>query len=427
MIHHHTPGRARTTLLLVLVTTQTWALPESPQKPTRLTDDQVARWVLSANAGPNFVTFSEAGKVTQVVDPAKLPAGKYEVVSLSFTSLDQVTPEHLSHVSRLSRLVFLEFKDASALTAAGVKTLCNSLTLSALIIAKSGLTDEDLAPLSKLKSLGTLSLQECPKLTGAVWQAWRGWGLTSFTLGGWQVARENLPKLAGLKSLQTLKFTGANGLTAEDFAGWSHPSVWQLWLISMPSLTGKLRPVLGAFPKVLQVYVHGTPLNAQDCVALAQFRPLQYLQLASASIGDLELPLLAASKSMGSLDCFGFISGGTSLDQLAGCRPLRALGFFDSQLTDAGVARLAALGQIEQLVLCGNTGLTDAAFAPIAAMKQLRVLRLVKTAITNPTLARFIELRKLETLELTGCPNLTPDGIALIRKALPKCNVAFQP
>ena len=103
------------------------------------------------------------------------------------------------------------------------------------------------------------------------------------------------------------------------------------------------------------------------------------------------------------------------------------LGFFDGQIADAAVARLATLGQIEQLTLSGNPALTDAGFAPIAAMKQLRGLRLVKTAITNSTLARFIELRKLETLELTGCPNLTPDGIALVQKALPKCNVAFQP
>jgi hypothetical protein len=399
----------------------------APAKPGGSGDVEVARWALGANAGPTFVTFTHGGQTTQVTEAAKLPAGKFDLVSLSFTSLDGVTPGHLRDVGRLGRLGFLEFKDGSALTAEGVAALAEHGSFSTLIISKTSLPDAALAPLAKVKSLRTLSLRECPALTGAVWQSWAGLGLTEFALGGWRVSREHLPRLAGLRGLQKLTFAGSNGLSAEDFGGWSHPGVWQVWLVGLDPFDGRLRSILGAFPKATQVYIHNTPLGVEECRTLAQFRPLQYLQLSGCNFGDSQIPALAATRSIATFDCYGFTSSGSSLDQLAPCRQLRALAFIDGRLTDDGLAKLAALSQVEHLTLNGNPALTDAGIAALARLKQLRTLRLGRTPITDAALARLVELRKLESLEVTGCPNITAAGVGTLLKALPKCKVAFDP
>ena len=111
----------------------------------------------------------------------------------------------------------------------------------------------------------------------------------------------------------------------------------------------------------------------------------------------------------------------------------------DADLTDAGLARLAALDGLTRLVLSG-VGVTAAGLGPLEASASLRGLDLSRTSITDHAspnlsrlvgltelsladtgfsdrgLSRLVGLEKLESLDLAGLP-ISADGLTT---ALPR-------
>ena len=83
----------------------------------------------------------------------------------------------------------------------------------------------------------------------------------------------------------------------------------------------------------------------------------------------------------------------------------------NSAATDAdakAVAALAGLGSLRYLNLSYCSAITDVVLAKLSAFPGLRHLH---------------KLTALLTLELTDCKQLTPDAVAALRKALPRCTV----
>jgi len=78
---------------------------------------------------------------------------------------------------------------------------------------------------------------------------------------------------------------------------------------------------------------------------------------------------------------------------------LRSLDLSDSRVTDAGLAGLAALTGLEELVLIGDIGITDAGLAHLRGLARLRKLDLRSTRVT-------------------------PAGVARLRRALPHAEIS---
>lgn len=106
------------------------------------------------------------------------------------------------------------------------------------------------------------------------------------------------------------------------------------------------------------------------------------------------------------------------LESLQGLTRLKRLDATGTQLTDAGMARLAvAFPQLESLRI-GGRHISDAGIAKLAALKHLRFLILVDTPVTDAVLPDIDGMQTLESFYLLGEHQVTDEGRAALRRDL---------
>jgi len=104
---------------------------------------------------------------------------------------------------------------------------------------------------------------------------------------------------------------------------------------------------------------------------------------------------------------------------LAGLEPVLVwANFAGTQLTDAGLARLAGFGALRRLNLSG-TAITDAGLASLAKMGELRSLNLYGTGVTDAGLKHLAALPSLERLYLWGTA-VTPEAAKALQADHPE-------
>ena len=124
----------------------------------------------------------------------------------------------------------------------------------------------------------------------------------------------------------------------------------------------------------------------------------------------LEWPRVQAGQK---LDLFNTVLTDRNLDYLvAGLDNLRFLSLAETGITDAGLAHLSRLTDLEELHL-DNTSITDQGLDALAALPSLRVLDLKDTAVTDAGLARVKDFATLRGLYLTRT-RITDAGLANI-------------
>lgn len=99
---------------------------------------------------------------------------------------------------------------------------------------------------------------------------------------------------------------------------------------------------------------------------------------------------------------------------------LRVLHVSNTSITDAGLAELAHLHELEWLSL--NTDLSDAALVHVGKLRSLRQLEISRAPITDSGLSELYGLRRLERLTLEEIL-ATRAGVAQLRGRLIDCEV----
>ena len=103
--------------------------------------------------------------------------------------------------------------------------------------------------------------------------------------------------------------------------------------------------------------------------------------------------------------------------------PLTDLMLIDCSVTDAQLKHLVRLRGLNMLALVGSR-VTDAGLKDLAELGNLKGLFLNRTAVTDVGLRHLERVESLRTLFLLDCPGVTTDeGIARLKKALPKCSI----
>jgi hypothetical protein len=90
--------------------------------------------------------------------------------------------------------------------------------------------------------------------------------------------------------------------------------------------------------------------------------------------------------------------------------------------TDASLDGLCELRLLWGLDL-SDTEITDAGLARVAELRQLSLLLLQRTGVRDAGLRHLEALGELEELDRRRCPNVTPEGVGRLRKALPGCEI----
>jgi hypothetical protein len=96
---------------------------------------------------------------------------------------------------------------------------------------------------------------------------------------------------------------------------------------------------------------------------------------------------------------------------------LRRINLSRTEITDAGMARIAACNKLEQLRL-SSLQVTDAGIAELSGLTDLRFLHLLDMPITDAGLDRLHGLKKLESLYLDRT-KVSDEGLARLLGALP--------
>jgi hypothetical protein len=102
---------------------------------------------------------------------------------------------------------------------------------------------------------------------------------------------------------------------------------------------------------------------------------------------------------------------------------LRRINVSQSDITDAGLARIAGMANLIQLRLASEK-VSDAGLVCLAELHELRHLHLIDMPISDAGLAHLHELKSLESLYLDGT-RATDDGMRQLVEALPGVHVHF--
>ncbi|MBI1914345.1 MAG: hypothetical protein HYS12_06350 [Planctomycetes bacterium] len=201
--------------------------------------------------------------------------------------------------------------------------------------------------------------------------------------------------------------------------------------------------------------------GGERLVRAAADLPAQYFRVTQVRMAGIGRPLGDLAPKLGALtdptfddlrvlDLSGTAATDADLrDHLGKLTKLVELSLAQTQVSDDGLASLAALKQLRRLVLDGTTlrgtglarlkdlpelvelrlgcpTLTDLGIKPLGELKRLQKLSLAGSGVSDEGLASLSGLDKLQELDLTGT-RVTAEGIAALKKALPKCKVLSGP
>lgn len=110
------------------------------------------------------------------------------------------------------------------------------------------------------------------------------------------------------------------------------------------------------------------------------------------------------------------------LFHISNLKQLRHLDIGATKISDAGLAHLCGLSNLEHLSLYYYTKISNAGLVHLADLKKLVFLSLAYTKIGNRGLIHLYGLSNLKELQL-GKTKVTEKGIALLKAALPECNI----
>jgi len=143
---------------------------------------------------------------------------------------------------------------------------------------------------------------------------------------------------------------------------------------------------------------------------LGSLSNLELLHLGCSNITETGVARIAASfPKLCDLELNNTKTTDVGVAHLTTLTRLKDLGLRQTRVTDSGIARLAALRPLESLDL-GETAVTDQGAAAVVAMSSLRGLGLDGTKVGDEGLAKIAGLKKLEHLDLINCP-ITDAGL----------------
>jgi internalin A len=133
-------------------------------------------------------------------------------------------------------------------------------------------------------------------------------------------------------------------------------------------------------------------------------------------VGDAGLARLVLLTGLKELYLSSTLVGGAGLQRLAGLK-IHLLSLSGNQLSDADVAPLAGLPDLESLFLDDNR-VTDAGLASLAGLAHLERLDLQQNPVTDVGLVHLRGLSRLSQLEVSDT-RVTSEGLKKLKAFLP--------
>lgn len=409
--------------------------------------------LLTLNAG-----FAEAVTDKGVASVAKLTKLTHLVLSHN----RKVSPGGLA---RLTGLTALESLSVGGIDLAGRASLLAAFPkLTKLSAYDCAFTDADMAVLAKLPNLTELDLSRNDQVTDAGFAGLKTLAkLQRLTLDNTAIGDAGAANFAGLTAMTALYLTSTQvgdaalahcaGMTKLQYLvvgstkvrgpGLRHlaklTELEGLGLDQLPDFTGEGLEHLAGCPKLTKLQLSWTGINDAGLAKIQAIKQLTFLDLPPYGYSrapeefwkDLQPKRLtdAGLKSvsgMANLTAFWVAGGGVTdagVAHLAALKNLESLGFgVLPNVRGPGLAALAALPKLEGLTLT-DTGVTDDGLKALAGLKQIKFLWLPR----GSTAAGLVHIAKLQQLETVVVPGAWPAAdFEAARKAFPKATVRQQ-
>jgi len=345
-----------------------------------------------------------------------LQPDRLNVLCLRRTPIDDPLLER--HVARMSNLTTLNL-DGTPVTDAGMQTIGKLEKLQGLTLIGTKITDAGLEKLKSLSNLTELLLQGTgvtaagvAKLQAALPKCRIAWDGNATTETPDRRAAEWVLGLGGtvrvMSNPRVLRTTIADLPPGPLKLTWIH-----LW--GNPQLTDDSLGRLKGLNDLQELSLHGNPKLGDGAVKYLQgLAGLRSLNLSDAQISDAGLAQLGSMTNLQSLCLRRTRISDAGLKHLAGLTGLRRLLISDNRITGAGLAHLTPLKNLEVLELQGAR-LVDDDLQLLAGFPKLCVLDLSETTITDAAMARLQSLPRLRRVRLQGLP-ITDAGLVELAK-----------
>jgi len=217
---------------------------------------------------------------------------------------------------------------------------------------------------------------------------------------------------------------------------------------SMPLHDKQVGDLIGHLPNLLELQINRTSITDGVMPFVAKLKDLDFLDISHSKITSKGFAYLTANQKLRKLDASKTQIDNSVASTLSKMPGLTNIDLGENKiLTDEVVSFLRHTPNLHSLDL-GHTAITDKTLAAIAKMPKLSSINLQYTAITDDGLKLLLPMKlfelnishtaisdqSIETLKAFKLHKLKLDStkmsrLAIIRmmKAMPKCNVEYEP
>ena len=318
----------------------------------------------------------------------------------------QLTDAGLERLSGLKDLVDLSL-DGTQITGAGLSFLKDMRRLMCLRLSGcKGITDAGLSNLKGMGDLNTLYLDNT-NVTDAGLENLKGLHrLANLALGQTRIGDAGIAHLKGLVALQMLRLDNSQ---VTDVGLASLESMRQLRNLYLNScrITDAAVACLKNMGSLQAIDLRGDPISNAALAELKAALPRAEILVALESEQSNRAPATASSPQAQGTEVRLEDATDADLAALKNVEEITSLSINSPNVTDAGLAPLEKMTNLERLQLDRCDNLTDAAMTHLRPLHNLRHLYIWIANITGAGLANLKDLTQLETLNLNSCSRIT--------------------
>jgi internalin A len=324
---------------------------------------------------------------------------------------DALTDDSLKKLRRLKDLEYLSLHD-TRISEHGLAALANLENLQSIQFSNCELADNFLGSLASAPALNSLSFDGCSMSNHNLETLSEFSKLQTLSIRNCSLDDADLKILNGSQSLTKLNLMDTQVTEAGILAIREANPTW--------SVTSKNQiPNLQEIQQATRLELQGSRITDATLASLKDAQQLTSLRLSKCDLSDDSLKHLKPLRRLESLVIHDIPISDTGLRELADLPKLRALRLIATKVEGNGLeclpASLRGLSVIFSNV--SNTGV-----ASIAALKSLENLTLVSKSVSDEAVDDLAKMTSLRHLQLGGT-GISPAGFARLRQALPDCEI----
>ncbi len=218
--------------------------------------------------------------------------------------------------------------------------------------SKPNLYDKDMELLTKEPDVKRIAVGITDNITGMGFKHFLNRGLVSVAVQSTGLTDEGLAEIAKMKTLEELRLSLCSNLTTKGIKSITTlPKLDNLHLTFMKIPDGSFEEISKIKTLSSLAFYNAKNIKVSDVQLLSKLPNLEYLDLSSTNLNNDVIPVLSKFKSLDNLRLGNLNLNDENLEELSKIKNLTHLGLAQNAITDAGLEKLDKCKHLEVLVL----------------------------------------------------------------------------